>query len=89
MTKTLTAHINEMLIAGEPYKAVLESVRRYYPTANTTARSLASMATALRKKGHDVANRGGGGRHQRVEPFEGVADFSEAYVAAGDVYAWH
>jgi hypothetical protein len=56
--------VKELLLdpAGYDYGFIMEAVRREYPTASTTRRSIASVAAALRRDGVEVPTRVGLGR---------------------------
>lgn len=50
---TIGAAVRELLLdpAGYDYAFIVEAVRREFPTANTSSRSVASVAAALRRDG--------------------------------------
>ena len=50
--------VSEMLTSTDmAYDAIVEAIIKQFPQANTTARSIASVAARLRKTGVDVPTR--------------------------------
>lgn len=54
---TIGSLIRERLAAGDDYAAVVEAVRVRFPDARTTRRSVASVASRLRRAGVAVETR--------------------------------
>lgn len=48
---------NLLLNTSKPYSEIVEQVRKHYPDAKTSARSVASVAADMRKAGQAVAHR--------------------------------
>ena len=46
-----------LLVTDMPYECIVRQVRETYPTAKTTARSIASVAMTLRREGIEVPSR--------------------------------
>lgn len=46
-----------LLVTDMPYEDIIRQVRETYPTAKTTARSIASVAMTLRREGIEVPSR--------------------------------
>ena len=60
---TIGALVAELLIDPDlSYAEIVERVKEQFPNARTTARSVASVAVALRKKGVEIPKRGKRGR---------------------------
>jgi hypothetical protein len=54
----LSRLVESLLMDGSlTYRDILEAVKAEFPDANTTNKSIASVASVMRRKGHDVPKR--------------------------------